>query len=382
MSSLIVDTDSIDDLIQQLRFHVTSSGKQYLEQLENVIKWSSRVSAARQLAIVVSSKMSRPLEVKSAFRYLQRLTASQFQPAPGQRITKDKDNEAFFALAEKLYDADLWEATEAHLETYPLLFPMAGDKIICGHSRAVCECGYVHGPEMDAFCLECSRPRTLCQNRALMNGRCADHGGRLPEGRSKGSIYRQYMAQEMADNHARLESEANLSLDAEIGVAIGYLTKAIKETPASNTAAIKAIQKRIQKSMDSEDIEAVYAATEELNRELNKAPSGAGKEVREWLDTIARLTSQERESRKVASEYIHVDEHQLKLDEMVQAFRAGMDRSYNEMRRLTRQFIERAMDDSPGEAPAAIASRVIRDLLDSEQVIESFLLSPYHDAQH
>ena len=374
--SLMIDTDSIDDLIQQLRFHVTSSGKPYLEQLENVIKWSSRLSAARQLGIIVSSGMSKPLEVKSALRYIERITNSQFTPSSGQARVKDSDIRHFFALANALYDAGLWSETESHLDSYPLIFPMSGDKQICGHHRGVCECGYVHADAMDAYCQECSRPRTLCTKPALANGRCVDHGGRLPEGRSKGSIYRQYMDSDMADTHARLEGEGNLSLDAEIGIAVTAIARLSQG--GVNMTAVKRIRQELNKAIEQGDTEGVLAHTAALENALSGTGGGeTSKELREWLNTLARLTSQERESRKTASEYIHIDDHAKEIDELVAAFRTGMDRSYDEMRKMIRQSIEEEMSRTPGDSPSSIASRVVRTLLDNQQIIESYLLEPY-----
>lgn len=379
MSSILVQTDSIDELVQMLRMHVVETGKPYLDQLEMLVKWSSRITAANQLAIVVSSGMSRPFEVRSALAYIKRQTEAKYTPSPGQSRVKAADIAAFFDMTEALYEKGLFDATEEHLGIYPWLFPEHGDKIMCGHARSVCECGIVHGGDIYPYCLECSRPRKLCRNEALLNGRCVDHGGRLPEGRSRGTIYRQGMSQDMALIHGAIEGEAHLSLDAEIAVAVSCLAAAMNDIPVSPTKEIRRIQSRITKAIEDDDAAAMVAATTELRQAMDRDGGQAGGEVREWLRVISQLTAQERENRKTAAEFIHIDDHEAELDRVAEVFRVGMDRSYSRIRGIVRDGIARAMANNPGGRADLIADEVIRDMTNNARYIEQALLEPYED---
>lgn len=380
--SLIVDSDSIIELTEQLALFVTPPGKVYLEQLQELIKWSSRNAAAKQLAQVVSSGMSRPLDVHAALNYLKRMTVTRFKPAPGQGSTKDRDIEVFFQLASQLYDNQLWEPTEQLLEDYHLIFPEEGDKYICAHSRATCECGILQPHHITSpYCDECGRPRKLCNAPALLNGRCADHGGRIPEGASKGSIYRQFMEPHMAEAHARVEAEGNLSLTAEMGIATTALAKLLGETRGLDGQRLKKLQSKLTKAVESEDEDAVLSVGNEMQAALSEQESGSKKadEMRKWIQVITLLTQQERENRKAAAEYIHIEEFDRRKDELLRAFRVGMDRSYAKIRKLTADFIMNALTTNPGDDPRNVAQIVTRNLLDSESIIEHELLSAYRE---
>lgn len=380
--SIIVDADSALELVEQLSLFISPPGKVYLERLAEVIKWSSRTAAARQLAQVVGSGMSRPLEVASAFNYLKRMTANRFRPAPGQAKVKDRDIEVFFQLAVQMYEKSLWQPCEQLLEDYSLIFPEEGDKYICAHSRATCECGMLQPHTINSpYCDECGQPRKLCMAPALLNGRCADHGGHIAEGQAKGSIYRQFMDPETAGFHAQVEAEGHLSLNAEIAIAVTQLARLAGEVRGFDPKKLKKLQSSLTKAIDDEDEGAVLRVGSELQKAIDDHDTGGRQsdEIRKWLQVLVLLTQQERENRKAAAEYVHVDEVEREKDELIQAFRVGMDRSYTQMRKLVAEFIIRALNENPGDNPNNVAQVVVRNLLESQDSVERELLSAYKE---
>jgi hypothetical protein len=381
--SLIVDAESATELIDQLVFHIADTGKPYLERLREVIRWSSRGTASKQLAQVVGSGMSRPAEVSSALNYIKRLTESRHRPAPGQSKAFEADLDVYFKWVSVLYGESLWDAAEEALEDYLMVFPEEGDKLICAHPRSTCECGIIHPRSMaKAYCEECGLPRKICRARAMLNGRCVDHGGSLPEGMSKGSLYRQNMDPDMADAHGRIEAEGNLSLASEIGLVATNLAQLINKSSATDPKKIRELQKRLDNALKDDDADKLFAAATELQQAMSDGGGGqSGDEIRKWLIVLSTLTQQERENRKTAAEYIHMDEYAREKDSLLLDLRVGMDRSYATMRRLTMQYIIEAMSRNPGDDPANIANVVASRLLDSQRMIEAEVMAPSQERQ-
>lgn len=377
----IVSSDSASQLIDQLYPLTNADGKIILDQLAQVVRWSDRHTAARQMAQDISSGVSRPNEIAAAFSYLERLTKSQFKPVNGQGGVLKRDLSTYFSYIRYAYEAHLYDTTSDALEYYSLIFPHESEKVICGHSQVACQCGIIPPVEITSiFCPECNRPRKLCQAPSLYNGRCSDHGGRIPEGMSRGTIYRQHMTPEDAAAHATMEFEAGISLNAEIAMVamqIGQLSSELSQSsPAQMRIRLNTLQRQLQAAGD--DVDVVSQISDEMSRILDDNKQGS-KPVRDqmnkWLLVLAKLTEQERENRKAAAEFISVEDHDRIIDELYLMFRAGIDRIMGESRRTVYELIVESLRENPGADPDDIAGRVSTGLMNATRLIEGQLIA-------
>lgn len=378
--SIVGVTEIPQQLIDQLYPLTNPQGKIILDQLAQVVRWSDRHTAAIQLSQTIASGLSRPTEIADALEYLKDLTETRFRPVHGQKGVVSRDIRSFFSLVRVVYDAHLYEAASEALELYSLIFPNDGEKVICGHPSVICECGIIPKAEISSpFCPECGRVRTLCQAPALHNGRCLDHGGRIPEGMSRGTIYRQYMSDEDAAAHATMELEAGISLNAEIAMASMQLAKLSAELSQNSPAEMRMKLFKLQRELQAagDDVDRVADITNEMGNVLDENKHGS-KPVRDqmnkWLLVLAKLTEQERENRKASAEFISIEDHDRIVDELYLTFRAGLDRVMGEARRKVSEFIVSAMREYPGAAPIDIAGRVTTAMLEATRVIEGQLI--------